>query len=267
MLRVLIGTGLVLMTLGFGAAGWQYWKTMPKAAPAAEAAGTGVAEAGVATPAASATTRQSWLISPTGGLIAQDDVRAYLAQDRFVAGRAVWVERQARLADLLAEGEKLPDPAFLQVLADIRAPRVAEGLCDVMTSTLAEACAVNAARVVEGSVDAAAGTALFRLELVYRLKDAAAELPDLAAHVLGSSTIALELGPDPATPDAALAAALAAVTTACGTDGVGEACRPLRLDLNLAPGRAASATATIAWLDPLPKGMFVAPPLDVASGD
>ena len=38
MLRVLIGTGLVLMAVGFGAAGWQYWQSLPKAAPAEEAA-------------------------------------------------------------------------------------------------------------------------------------------------------------------------------------------------------------------------------------
>jgi hypothetical protein len=264
MLRVLIGSGVLLMAVGFGAAGWQYWKTMPnaEAAPA-------VAEAGPEAAPAPAKAIQGWLISPTGGLIPQDDVRAYLAQDRFVPGRTLRVVRQASLASLLAEGEKLPDPAFLQVLADIRAPRVAEGLCAVLIQSIAEDCAVNAARVVEDSVDPAAGTAMFGLELVYRLKDTGAELPDLAAHVLKSDIVRLELdagAEGTASPDAALQAALAAITTACEADGVGEACRPMRVDLDWAPGRSVSARAEIAWLDPLPKGMFVAPPLDSASG-
>ena len=30
MLRVLIGTGALLMAVGFGAAGWQYWQSLPK---------------------------------------------------------------------------------------------------------------------------------------------------------------------------------------------------------------------------------------------
>lgn len=266
MLRILIGTGLLLMTVGFGAAGWQYWQSLPKA-EVAEAAGPETsAETSAPAPIPS---RQSWLISPTGGLIPQDDVRAYLAQERFVPSRTLRVVRQAKLSELLAEGEKLPEPPFLQVLADIRAPRVAEGLCAVLMQSLAEDCAVNAARVVEDSVDPAAGTAMFRLELVYRLKDVGAELPDLAAHVLRRTVVRLDLeagAAGTATPDAALQAALAAVATACGAEGIGQICRPLHIDLNWTPGRPVSALAEIAWLDPLPKGMFVAPPLDPAKG-
>lgn len=262
MLRILIGSGLLLMTVGFGAAGWQYWKTMPRAEPVTEVA------VKAAVPV-SRTVRQGWLISPTGGLIPQDDVRAYLAQDRYVPGRTLVVTRQASLASLLAEGEKLPDPAFLQVLADIRAPRVAEGLCGVLTASIAQDCAVNAARVVEDSVDPASGTAMFRLELVYRLKDPGTDLPDLAAHVLRSDFVRLDLedgAEGTASPDAALQAALAAIATACEAETVGEVCRPMKLSLDWTPGRPVSARAEIAWLDPLPKGMFVAPPLDTASG-
>jgi hypothetical protein len=262
MLRILIGTGLLLMTVGFGAAGWQYWQTMPKAEPAPE----DVAEAQV--PAAPSP-RQGWLISPTGGLIRQDEVRAYLVQDRFVPDRTLQVTRQASLASLLAEGEKLPDTPFLQVLADIRAPKVAEGLCAVLTAAIAQDCAVNAARVVEDSVDATAGTALFRLELVYRLKDPGTDLPDLAAHVLRSDFVRLDLeagAEGTASPDAALDAALAAIATACEAETVGEVCRPMKLSLDWVPGRPVTARAEIAWLDPLPKGMFVAPPLDTPSG-
>ena len=196
-------------------------------------------------------------------------MRAYLAQERFVSGREVRIVRQAKLSDLLAEGEKLPETPFLQVLADIRAPRVADGLCAVLMQTLAQDCAVNAARVVEGSVDVATGTAMFHLDLVYRLKETDTELPDLAAHVLRSDVVRLELpagAEGTATPDAALQSMLSAVATACEGEAVGEACRPMRISLDWTPGNPVSAQAEIAWLDPLPKGMFVAPPLDPASG-
>ena len=268
MLRLLIGTGVLLMAVGFGAAGWQYWQTMPKAAPSVEVA----AEADPVPAAAAASpkpTRQAWLISSTGGIVPQEDVAAYHAQDRFVPGRTLQVVRQASLAALLAEGEKLPEAPFLQVLADIRAPRVAEGLCAVLTRTIAQDCAVNSARVVPDSVDMATGTAMFRLELVYRLKDAGTDLPDLAAHVLRRDVVRLDLdlgAEGTASPDIALQSALDAAAAACQTEGVGEACRPLRLSLNWTPGRAVQALAEIAWLDPLPKGMFMAPPLDTAKG-
>lgn len=269
MLRVLIGTGLLLMTVGFGAAGWQYWKTLPPTEVAAADQGQpDAAEAGPAK-AAMSTVPQTWLISPTGGPVPQEDVRSFLVQDRFVPSRTVKIMRQASLSVLLAKGEKLPDAPFLQVLADIRAPRVAEGLCAVMTQSVAQECAVNAARVLEGSVDPLAGTAMFQLELVYRLKDVTEELPDLATHVMKRETVslALDVGAEgAASPDAALAAALEAADTACQAEAVGEACRPLRLDVDWAPGTAVSARAEIAWLDPLPKGMMVAPPLDAVPG-
>lgn len=256
MLRMLIGTGLLLMTVGFGAAGWQYWKTLPAAAEASE---TSAASA----PAAKA--RQGWLISPTGGLVPQADVRAYLAQERFVPERTLRVQRQARLADLLKPEEKLPDVPFLQVLADIRAPQVAEGLCPVLLDSLAQDCAVNAARVVEGSVDPVAGTAMFRLELVFRLKDTADEVPDLATRVLRTDVTRLDIaaGEDgSASAEAALRVLVDQIATACSAETVGELCRPMELSLDWVPGRAVQAGARFGWLDPLPKGVFVAPPLD-----
>ena len=33
MLRLLLGTGLLLMVVGFGAAGWQYYQSLPERAP------------------------------------------------------------------------------------------------------------------------------------------------------------------------------------------------------------------------------------------
>ncbi len=255
MLRLLIGCGVLLMAVGFGAAGWQYWQSLPKSAPV---------ELVAAAKAAPAPARQSWMISPTGGLIRQDEVEAYLAQDRFVPGRTVNVQRLAQLDTLLAEGEKLPEPAFFQVLADIRALEVAEGLCPILLETLAQDCAVQSARVVEGSIDLVQGTGLFQIQLVYRLKDEGFELPDLAAHVLRSDVVRLNLdagAEGTASPEAALRAALVAVADACAAEPVREICRPMQLDLDWKPGQPVSARASIAWLDPLPEGMFVAPPL------
>lgn len=260
MLRLLIGTGVLLMAVGFGAAGWQYWQSLPKAAPAEPVA------AAVAAPVPS---RQTWLISPTGGLVPQDEVQTYLAQERFVPGRRLQVERQANLADLLAEGEKLPEPAFLEVLADIRAPKVAEGLCAVLLGSVAQDCAVNKARVIEGSVDQAQGTARFQLELVYRLKDEV-ELPDLAAHVLRGAIVTLEIeagAQGSGTAETAVGALLDQVAASCAAETAGEVCRPMELSVVWIPGQPAQGRARIAWLDPLPDGMFVAPPLDAATGD
>lgn len=255
MLRVLIGTGVLLMAVGFGAAGWQYWQSLPAAAPeaAAEAASAPRPEE-----------PRLQLISPTGELVPQEEARAYLVQDRFTPRRTVEMTLQANLADLLAEGEKLPEVAYLQVLADIRAPRLADGLCAVMRSSFASDCAVNAARVVEGSVDPAAGTAQFRIELVYRLAEANEEVPDLARHVLRRGGTLLTL--DPGTPgtesaEAALKATLVAATEACAAEGVGQLCRPVQLAVDWRPGAPVEARADVAWLSPLPEGLVVVPPL------
>lgn len=272
MLRLMIGTGVLLMTVGFGAAGWQYWQSLPKSATADATEGAGVEGgdvAGSGTETGPAPLRQSWLISPTGGLVRQDDVRAYLAQERFVPDRRVLVLRQANLSDLLAEGEKLPEPAFLEVLADIRAPKVADGLCSVLLETIAQDCALNAARVVEGSVDQASGTAQFQLELVFRLREDGVELPDLAAHVFRTESIGLliEAGAEGSeSAETALRALLDEAALSCSVETVGEICRPLGLSVSWTPGEAVRGTGRIGWLDPLPEGMFVAPPLEAAQG-
>lgn len=264
MLRLLIGTGVLLMAVGFGAAGWQYWQSLP-AAPAV------AAEASAADPATQtpvpAPMQQVWLASPSGGLIAQDVAYGYLVQDRYAPARMVLVTRQANLSDLLASGEALPENEYLQVLADIRAPRVAEGLCAVVLQAAATDCAVNSARVVEGSVDPATGTALFQLELVYRLPAGDEPVPDLATHVFRSATVALTLdagAPGTESADAALGAALAAAKDACAGETVGQLCRILRVSLDWAPGKPVQAIADIGWLDALPDGVLVAPPLTPA---
>jgi len=256
MLRLLIGTGLLLMAVGFGAAGWQYWQGTQQKDGSVSARETGIR-----------VLPETWLISPTGEVIPRGEIRAFLVQDRFVPERSVIVTRSARLDALLAEGEKLPDAPYLEVLADIRAPRLALALCPVLTERIAQSCAVNAARVVEGSVDPVSGTAEFQIELVYRLKSDSAELPDLADRVLGQEDLILDLSTvNTASPEAALAVAVEAATAACASSGSMQNCRITGLVLDWGPGREPFAQARIAWLAPLPKGMIAAPPLTSPSG-
>lgn len=253
MLRLLIVTGLLLMTVGFGAAGWQYWQSLPKAAPVQTVA------------AAPPETGQSWLISPTGGMVPREEVRAYLAQDRFVPGRTVEIVQVAPLTDLLVDGETLPEAPYLQVLADIRAPKLAEGLCLVLASRVAQDCAVNSARVVAGSVDPLRGTAEFRIELVYRLQRDMDVLPDLAAHVLQTEWVTSDPAGAQAVEDI-LAATVETARAACADKAEAQTCRILKIALDWAPGGKTTAQARIGWLSPLPEGMFPAPPLEPVPG-
>lgn len=260
LLRVLIGIGAALMLLGFGAAGVQYWQNRP-----ATKAVAGDAQA-VEAPVAPV---QNWLISPTGGLVPQAEVQAYLIQDRFVESRTAFVTRSALLSELLLEGEKLPEVAYLQVLADIRAPKVAGKICDVLLQTIAAECAVNRARVVDGSVDPVAGEARFGIELVYRLKSTEEPLPDLAAHVLMTDTVSLdfEAGADGArVPEELLASTASAAIAACDAVKGANTCRVMGLDTTWFDNGSGAARARIGWLAPLPKGMFPAPPLGTPGG-
>jgi hypothetical protein len=252
MLRFLIVTGLLLMAVGFGAAGLQYWQ-----GPSEASQSDGEAEMARAS-------LQTWLTSSSGGLVPEDDTRAYLIQDRLVPERTVVLTRTARLTDLLMEGEKLPDPAYLEVLADIRAPRIAEALCPLVTDALAGVCQVNSARVVAGSVNAVLGTAQFTIELVFRQDPEADPLPDLAAHVLHVQQTALDLSLDPeasVTAEAALAAAMRGSQAACADQGL-IACRVLGVAVDWTQGQTAQAVLRVAGLAPLPEGMFPAPPLE-----
>jgi hypothetical protein len=259
MLRLLIGSGLLLMVLGFGAAGWQYWRGMPATDTGALASGAGVDPGD-----------RVWLTSSSGVAVPEADTLAFLAADRLVPGRRAVITRTALLTELLADGESLPAPAFLAVFADIRAPTLAEGLCPALTAALAAECRVQAARLVDGSLDPATGAARFRIELAFRPKPDGAVLPDLAAHVLDSAVIPwpAEAADDPALASAApieadLAALADAAIAACAEGDRGPPCRTLDLTLDWAPGRAASGSARIAWLAPLPRGMEVLPPLVV----
>jgi hypothetical protein len=262
MLRVLVLLGLLLMAVGFGAAGWQYYQSLTPGAPTIAAD-----EPAALPPQPAVELSQTWLISPTGGLVPQDQVRTYLVQSRFVKDRRVIFTRGIRLADLLAEGEKLPDTPYLQVLADIRAPKAADGLCAVLTASLAEECALKEARVVEGSVDLVAGTATIAIELVFRETSDGSELPDLAAHVLRSEAVRLDLAagvPGSESAEAALAMAVDLARTSCAAEHVGQACRVQNIVAGWSPGQPLSFRAQVAWLDPLPDGVFAAPPLEPA---
>lgn len=253
--RLLIATGLLLMAVGFGTAGWKHLRS-PAPRDVAELP-----------PPPPGTPRQGWLISPSGGLVPQDEALAFLRQDRFMPARTVTILRDARLADLLVRGEKLPDAPYLQVLADIRAPMLTEMLCKELTTTLAADCAVNRARVEPGSVDPLQGTARFRIELVFRLEPEAEELPDLGTHVLTGTRQTLEL--DSGTegtesPEAALAVALAEAQAACPEEGL--FCRVQRLVVDWSEDAPVRLTAEVAWLAPLPKGVITLPPLEAAPG-
>ena len=252
MLRLLIGSGLLLMAVGFGAAGVQYWRGLP-----ADTSSPDTSDAGTAA-------LQTWLVTPTGALVSRDDLRAYLTQDRFVPGRMATVVLTAPLTSLLAEGESLPATPFLQVFADIRAPMLAGELCPVLRTAFTQGCAVHSARVVDGSVDVARGTARFEVELAYRQAPEPEALPDLATHVFASRTIdwQAEAGsPEAATADTALAAVAQAGLAACTVAETAPACRIMALTLDWAPGIAATGQARVGWLAPIPDGMIIAPSL------
>jgi hypothetical protein len=256
MLRLLIGTGVLLMAVGFGAAGWQYWQ------------GLEVTERQPTAEAARSPDMPVWLISPTGAVVPQQDGHAYLVQDRLVPERMARIELTARLDALLLQGETLPSPPYLEVLADIRAPRLGQTLCPILTTSLAATCTVHSARVIPGSVDAVRGEARFALELAYRQDVAGVELPDLAAHVLQTEAVLPDPAvlPPPGSVEAALAELVGAAGAACGAEDRSATCRVLGLTLDWAPGAQRQAVARIAWLRPLPEGMTSLSPGDSPSG-
>ena len=252
--------GLFLATLAVAAvlltAGWQFW---PGGA-ASQASSPGAGRAGAALPA----DPEAWLISPTGGLVSSADVQDYLMQERLTPSRALAVTLVAPLDALLVEGEALPDPMYLEVMADIRAPVLAERLCPVLSQGLAERCAVAVAHVEKGSLDLSGSTATFRLNIRYSQASDPDALPDLARYVFVTRTI--DLQPDAeglatSSVEAALQALLATASAACMAQDAGQACRVMRLTLDYAPGRVPSGKAVIGSLFPLPETMRIAPEL------
>lgn len=276
LVRIVLFLGLSLVLFAGGAVGWQWWQGNPVAAPAQTAA----AEAPAADAPASAAPQtglvgaiepvsapaQNWLITPGGGLVDRDTVRAWLRQDRLVEVRHVDIGFSAPLSALLAPGESLPAPVYRPVFADIRAKALAEGLCAPVVATIASACAVHMARAPEGGLSEDGETARFAFRLVFTQKPEAEPLPDLSTRILMRDFARVLADDAPAdalaTPAAALQTALAGVTAACPPGG--SHCRLLRLALDWkGPGQAESR-AEIAWLMPLPAGMYPAPPLETA---
>ena len=250
MLRLLIGIGLLLMAVGFGAVGWQYWQGLP-ADPATESADR-------------AQDTAVWLTSRSGVVVPAEDSRAYLVQDRLVPERIARLTVTAALEGLLVPGETLPAVPYLEVLADIRAPRVGQSLCPILTNDLAQSCVLHSARVVPGSVNALRGEASFAIELAYREDVAGVELPDLAAHVLEIEEVLPDLAvlPAPASVEAAVKELVSGTRAACEAEDRVATCRVLGLKLNLAQGGMQNAAARIAWLTPLPDGMTSLPILE-----
>lgn len=249
-LATLVGAAVLL------AAGWRFW---PGGA-ATQINSPGAGRAGAARPGESDT----WLISPTGAAVSAQDAQDYLMQDRLTPNRALSVTMVAPLDALLVAGEALPDPLYLEVMADVRAPVLAEALCPVLSAGLADRCAVAAAHVESGSIDPVRSTAAFRLNIRYSLAVGGDELPDLARVVLRTRTV--ELSPEAAgqatgSVEAALQALLALARSACAAQDSGQACRVMRLTLDYAPGQVASGSAVIGSLYPLPETLRPAPEL------
>lgn len=264
-LRVIVLLGILLVLGAGGAVGWQYWQSLPKTEIAAEegpVVPTGPQLAIVGQPAQSAAPDQKWMISPGGGLVGRDRAREWLKQDAFVKGRVVRLEFTAPLAALLDAGEVLPDQPYRMPFADIRAKKLAQDFCAPLIASVAAACAVTQVQVKEDSLDAAGETAVFVVEMAYALQPEGAPLPDLGTRALQSTSVrvsAEEAGAAAATPASFLAHTLSVTKAVCATSG--EHCRMISLYLDWTSPEKADSRANIGWLEPLPKGMYAAPPL------
>lgn len=276
LVRIVLFLGVSLILLSGGAMGWQYWQGLQRAdGPVAKADASGAAIAApdgpfaalvqAAPPAGVAVPEQNWLISPGGGLSARDEVAAYLRQDGFVDRRVARIRAIMPVSALLERGEALPDAAFVQVFADIRAPKLALDLCRPLLEGWASGCVVEQAFAEKDSYDPATGMARFSFVLAYTQKEGDTPLPDLASH-------ALHTGQTGASEDNGLIAG-ATLTDALGSlvdiaarscpAPVQDAptCRVTGLLLQWTPQAKASGYISHGWLAPLPKGMFPAPPL------
>lgn len=262
--RIVLFLGLSLILLSVGAMGWQYWQGLPVTAAQVAAAKAPKAAAPQADPVAQkpAAPQQNWLISPGGSLVDRDTVQAYLRQDRFVESRTLDVRFRAQVAALLGKGETLPEPAYREVFADIRASALSKGLCAELTKRWASDCAPDRVRAVEGSYDEVTETAEFSASLAYTELPRGA-LPDLTTHVLYTEYGAMPLDKAGAeTPEALLALAADAAAKDCADKAPEPAlCRIHRLAISWDGPQRADVRWQIAWLAPLPKGMFPAPPL------
>lgn len=265
LVRIILFLGIGLILFAGGAAGWQYWQQMQGAAPVAVAEAapvrTGPFAAMISAPPPQdlAVPDQNWLISPGGGLVERRDVDAVLRQGSFVESRRAHLFLRLPLTALLEIGERLPDPVFAGVFADIRAPVLSLDLCAALLEGWASGCQVAEAGAAKDSYDPASGTAAFYIAMDFTQKVADQPLPDLASHTLNSDWVHADLG-GTETPKAALAELVLMAAEACASYPAESGCRITDLTMEWEAGQA-SARAKINWFAPLPKGVFAAPPL------
>ncbi|MEZ5796397.1 MAG: hypothetical protein R3D63_02155 [Paracoccaceae bacterium] len=275
LLRVVLILGIGLVLAGFGAAGWQYWQSSsevetasaevgagaPEVAGEAQAAPQVVAAAPAAATGAGNGAGQDWMISEGGGLVPRGEVRNFLVQDRFVEERRLRFRLRVPLTALVSAGEQLPAEVYREAFAEVRAGVVGADLCAPLLAAWAAGCALQAASLDEGSYDPATGTAAFDVTLVYAMQPEAQALPDLATRSLVMEYLRLTPEAGSAgteTPQAFLAAAVEAAGAACaGRD----ACRVMGLALSWDSPADLGGMVQLGALQPLPKGVFPAPPL------
>ena len=269
LVRIVLFLGIALVLLAGGAAGVQYAQSNGITLTTLLDSGSAEAEetptAAGAEPAPPPAPVQNWLITPGGGLVDRATVAAYLGQDRLAERRIARLSLRAPLADLLSPGEALPGPAYLVAFADIRAQVLADKVCASLTGGFAARCEMVSAAVDGDSLDAAAGTARFEIAVAYAQALDAQPLPDLSTVVLREDYLMLQIDESGGrVSDAALlSAALIQAQAECG------AATPDRLQcriLAVSAGRDASGIAQaqvyIAWLAPMPPGLYPAPPLN-----
>jgi hypothetical protein len=269
-LRILLTLGVLLVLAAGGAAGWQYWQTLPQVAEApVDAPEAAVSNAPNLSPSAPAAglgvPEQDWLISPGGGLVSRDTAQAFLRQDRFSRDRMVVATFRAPLSLLLTEGEVLPDPVYHQAFADLRAQALAAQFCPILTQRLAQGCGLESASLVDDSYDAATKTAVFRVEMAFTLKPEVLPMPDLTSHVLQTEVATLDALAAPVgaeTVQALLASAAESAVNICLAQAMQFAfCRVASIQLDWASPEDAAARISYGLLKPLPQGMYPAPPL------
>ena len=271
LLRVVLFFGVGLILAGFGAAGWQYWQSLPQATAvvAAETAASPMPKALSAPPAAlgadDAKAGQTWLISSGGGLVPRKDARNFLAQHKFHENRDLRFQFRAPLTTLLSEGEVLPGEVYREAFAEVRAMAAATNVCAPLLQSWAQGCAVHSAALVDESYDPATQSAEFVVDVVFTLKPEAKPMPDLATRSFRSSYLRLDQADafaTSATPEAFLTYAVEAGVKACATwTANGDPCRVMQMSLEWESPEKAAGHVVIGALGPLPKGVIPAPPL------
>lgn len=269
LVRIILFLGIALMLFAGGAAGWQYWQQNFAAPGLAAGTGTAAQETARAAPVAPApeTPAQDWLVSLTGELADPGTVAAFLHQDRLIEDRAFRISMRVPMTAFLAEGEKLPDPVYRPVFADIRAPRLVAGLCDMLLKAWAASCRAGGAGVRGESYDPETETVELELRLYYTQKPGQVPLPDLKSHVVQQDwlNVAARLGKKELEGADAMELAEATIRAAAGicaeVEARGQACRILKMNMQWDGPGDFTGRVTWAWMEPMPKGMYPAAPL------